>query len=252
MSRILVIEDDSVEYNSMMTSLAASDYEVMGARNAQEALNSIHQSIFDVVIKNVSSTESDSQKIYHAIKDKNPPTRVILLSDVACVPKAIALMKIGADDFLQKPLSMEMLEIKVQQALNNRTLSNEVDFLRHESGLIYQFNDIIGKCPQMEKIFTVLRKITRSNATVLITGETGTGKELIAGAIHYNSPRSAKPFVSVNCAALQETLLSGKNRSNPRRQEMHPAKEVFVYKVFGVGLRLLCLPFPRASACPGS
>ena len=207
MPRILVIEEDSVEYNRMMTTLASRDYEVAGARNAQEALNSIHASIFDAVVESVGSTKPEGHRVYHAIKEKNPPTRVILVSDVAYVPGAVELMKIGADDFLQKPLSMDMLEIKVQQALNNRSLSNEVDFLRHESGLIYQFTDIIGKCPQMEKIFTVLKRIAQSNATVLITGETGTGKELIAGAIHYNSERKTRPFVSVNCAALQETLL---------------------------------------------
>jgi len=207
MPRILVIEEDNAEYNRMMATLASRGYEVIGARNAQTALNCIHESIFDVVVKNIGLTKPETHEIYHAIREKNPPTRIILVSDVAYVSKAAELMKIGADDFLQKPLNMDMLEIKVRQALNNRTLSNEVDFLRHGSGLIYHFSDIIGKCPQMEKIFSVLRKITRSNVTVLITGETGTGKELIAGAIHYNSERRKRPFVSVNCAALQETLL---------------------------------------------
>ena len=207
MPRILVIEEDRAECKRMMTTLARPDYEVVGARNPEEALKSIHESIFDVVVKNVETTEPDGYKIYHAIKEKNPPTRVILLSDAPGVPKAVELMKIGADDFLQKPLSMDMLQIKVGQALHSRNLSNEIDFLRHESGLIYRFDDIIGDCPQMQKIFGVLKKVARSNATVLITGETGTGKEVIAGAIHYNSERKRKPFVSVNCAALQETLL---------------------------------------------
>jgi len=207
MPRILVIEKDRAECKRMMVTLARPDFEIVGARNAEEALKSIQESIFDVVVKNIEATESDGHKIYHAIKEKNPPTRVILLSDAVGVPKAVELMKIGADDFLQKPLSMDMLEIKVGQALHNRTLSNEIDFLRHESGLIYRFDDIIGDCPQMQKIFAVLKRIARSNATVLITGETGTGKEVIAGAIHYNSERKRRPFVSVNCAALQETLL---------------------------------------------
>lgn len=207
MPRVLVIEADKTEYARMMAAFAKKGYEVIGARSTEAALDCIHESIFDVVVNNVGLTKPASNKVYYAIKEKNPPTRVILVSDLAYVSNAVELMKIGADDFLQKPLSMEMLEIKVQQALNNRSLSNEVDFLRHESGLIHQFNDIIGNCPQMQKIFTVLRRITRSNATVLITGETGTGKELIAGAIHYNSERRSRPFVSVNCAALQETLL---------------------------------------------
>lgn len=207
MPRILLIEEDPVEINRMMATLGRRDYEVVGAKNAAEALKSIRESLFDVVVKNIGSAKPDGQKIYHAIKEKNPPTRVILVSHPAYVPKAVELMRIGADDFLQKPLSMDMLEIKVSQALQRRSLSNEVDFLRHESGLIYRFDDIIGQCSQMQKIFSVLKRVARSNATVLITGETGTGKEVIAGAIHYNSERKQKPFVSVNCAALQETLL---------------------------------------------
>ena len=207
MPRILLIDEDNTEYNRMMAMLASSGYEVIGARTTQAALDSIHESIFDVVVEKVGSTKPESHAIYQAIKEKNPPTRVILVSDAAHVSTAVELMQMGADDFLQKPLSMDMLEIKVRQALNNRSLSNEVDFLRHESGLIYDFNDIQGQCPQMQRIFSVLKRITRSNASVLITGETGTGKELIAGAIHYNSERRNRPFVSVNCAALQETLL---------------------------------------------
>ncbi len=207
MPRILLIEKDQTDYDRIMATFAGTGHEVIGARNAQAALNHIHESIFDVVVENVGMATSENQTIYRAIKGKNPPTRVILVSDADHVSKAVDLMKVGADDFLQKPLSMDILEIKVQQALNNRILSHEVEFLRHESGLIHQFTDIIGECPQMQRIFSVLRKISPSNATVLITGETGTGKELIAGAIHYNSDRRNRPFVSVNCAALQETLL---------------------------------------------
>jgi len=207
MPRILVIEGDHAECSRMMAAFARKGYEVMAATDTQVALSCIHESLFDIVVKDLNLTGSDSHKVYHAVKEKNFPTRIILVSDVDHVSEAVELMRIGADDFLQKPLSMDMLEIKVQHSLKNRTLSNEVDFLRHEAGLIYHFSDIIGNCPQMQKIFSVLRRITRSNATVLITGETGTGKELIAGAIHYNSERKQKPFVSVNCAALQETLL---------------------------------------------
>jgi DNA-binding NtrC family response regulator len=207
MSRILLIEEDHAEFTRMMDTLAGSGHEVLRAKNAEAALDCIHQSIFDVVVENLGSTSADSYMIYHAIKEKNPPTRVILVSDLAHVREAVKLMKIGADDYLQKPLNMDMLELKVRHVLNSRSLANEVDFLRHESGLIYRFDDLKGTCPQMDRIFAVLKRITQSNATVLITGETGTGKELIAGAIHYNSDRRSRPFVSVNCAALQETLL---------------------------------------------
>jgi Nif-specific regulatory protein len=106
-----------------------------------------------------------------------------------------------------KPFEIEEMEVKIEKALEHRRLRHEIDYLRHTQNDIYDFDRIIGASGALQRVLDVVRKVARSNATVLIRGETGTGKELIAGAIHHNSPRAGRNFVKVNCAALQENLL---------------------------------------------
>jgi Nif-specific regulatory protein len=108
---------------------------------------------------------------------------------------------------VQKPFEIEEMEVKIDKALEHRRLRHEIDYLRHTQSDIYDFDRIIGASGALQRVLDVVKKVARSNATILIRGETGTGKELIAGAIHHNSPRAGRNFVKVNCAALQENLL---------------------------------------------
>jgi Nif-specific regulatory protein len=116
-------------------------------------------------------------------------------------------MKIGAVDFVQKPFEIEEMELKIEKAIELRHLKHQVDYLRHAQGDIYAFDRIVGASGALQHVLGMVSKVARSNSTILIRGETGTGKELIAGAIHHNSLRATKAFVKVNCAALQENLL---------------------------------------------
>jgi DNA-binding NtrC family response regulator len=116
-------------------------------------------------------------------------------------------MKIGAFDFVQKPFEIEEMELKIEKAIELRHLKHQVDYLRHEQQEVYDFDRIVGASGALQHVLTIVKKVARSNSTVLIKGETGTGKELIAGAIHHNSHRANRAFVKVNCAALQENLL---------------------------------------------
>ena len=116
-------------------------------------------------------------------------------------------MKIGAFDYVQKPFEIEEMEVKIEKALEMRRMRHELEYLRHTQHDIYDFDRIVGSSAALQKVLDVVSKVAKSNTTVLIRGETGTGKELIAGAIHHNSLRAARNFVKVNCAALQENLL---------------------------------------------
>jgi Nif-specific regulatory protein len=116
-------------------------------------------------------------------------------------------MKSGAFDYVQKPFEVEEMEVKIEKALDVRRMQHQIDYLRHAQGDIYDFDRIIGSSGALEKVLGVVRKVAKSNTTVLVRGETGTGKELIAGGIHHNSHRAARNFIKVNCAALQENLL---------------------------------------------
>jgi transcriptional regulator with GAF, ATPase, and Fis domain len=116
-------------------------------------------------------------------------------------------MKIGAFDYVQKPFEIEEMEVKIEKALEMKRLKNELEYLRGTQQDIYDFDRIVGSSTALQKVLDIVKKVAKSNTTVLIRGETGTGKELIAGAIHHNSLRTSRNFVKVNCAALQENLL---------------------------------------------
>jgi len=137
----------------------------------------------------------------------HPTTAVILMTAFGSVNTAVEAMKIGAFDYVQKPFEIEEMELKVEKALEHRRLKHEIEYLRHTQQDIYDFDRIIGASGALQSVLAIVKKVAKSNTTCLIRGETGTGKELIAGAIHHNSLRAARNFVKVNCAALQENLL---------------------------------------------
>ena len=150
---------------------------------------------------------STGLEVLKTARSVHPTSAVILMTAFGSVSTAVEAMKIGAFDYVPKPFEIEEMEVKIEKALELRRMQHQIDYLRHAQGDIYEFNHIIGSSGALERVLSVVRKVARSNTTVLIRGETGTGKELIAGAIHHNSLRAAKNFIKVNCAALQENLL---------------------------------------------
>jgi Nif-specific regulatory protein len=150
---------------------------------------------------------SDGMDVLRTTRTTHPTSSVILMTAFGSVSTAVEAMKNGAFDYVQKPFEIEEMEVKIEKALEMRRMQHQIDYLRHAQGDIYDFDRIIGSSGALEKVLGVVRKVAKSNTTVLVRGETGTGKELIAGAIHHNSTRAARNFIKVNCAALQENLL---------------------------------------------
>ncbi|RMF91368.1 MAG: sigma-54-dependent Fis family transcriptional regulator, partial [Nitrospinota bacterium] len=141
------------------------------------------------------------------VKDLSPDTMVVMMTAFGSVDSAVEAMKAGAYDYLSKPFKIEELLLILERALEKWRLHKEVTSLRHEVWGRYQFDNLIGKSKSMQDLFELIQRIAKAKTTVLIYGKSGTGKELVAKAIHYNSPRREKPFVTVNCAALPESLL---------------------------------------------
>jgi two-component system response regulator HydG len=137
----------------------------------------------------------------------HPSTAVILMTAFGSVNTAVEAMKIGAFDYVQKPFEIEEMEVKIEKALEMKRMKHELDYLRGTQQDIYEFDRIVGSSAALQRVLDIVKKVAKSNTTVLVRGETGTGKELIAGATHHNSLRAARNFVKVNCAALQENLL---------------------------------------------
>ena len=134
-------------------------------------------------------------------------TVVVLMASATSVEDVAAVMQAGAADFIQRPYGLDELCLRLEKALKVRFYEHELTYLRHERDIIYRFENFIGESQAIKDVFALLSKVSASNASILISGETGTGKELVAGAIHYSSPRAAKSFIKVNCAALHDNLL---------------------------------------------
>ncbi len=207
MGRILIADDHDALRRSLARALREAGHDVEEAPDGNAAITLLHESHFDIVVSDLRMGGSDGLDVLRTTKTLHPSTSVILMTAFGSVGTAVEAMKSGAFDYVQKPFEVEEMEVKIQKALDLRRLHHELDYLRHTQRDIYDFDRIVGTSPALERVLAVVRKVAKSNTTVLIRGETGTGKELIAGAIHHNSLRASRNFVRVNCAALQENLL---------------------------------------------
>ena len=207
MGRILIADDHDSLRRGLAQALAEAGHDVEEAPNGNAAIEKLHEGFFDVVVSDLKMGGSTGLDVLKTAKTLHPTTAVILMTAFGSVSTAVEAMKAGAFDYVQKPFEVEEMEVKIDKALEMRRMQHQIDYLRHAQGDIYDFDRIIGSSGALEKVLGVVRKVAKSNTTVLIRGETGTGKELIAGAIHHNSHRAARNFIKVNCAALQENLL---------------------------------------------
>jgi DNA-binding NtrC family response regulator len=207
MGRILIADDHDALRRGLVRGLTEGGHDVEEASNGNAAIERLHDSYFDVVLSDLKMGGSDGLDVLRTARALHPTTSVILMTAFGSVNTAVEAMKIGAFDYVQKPFEIEEMEVKIAKALEHKRLKNELDYLRGAQQDIYDFDKIVGSSPALQRVLDIVKKVAKSNTTVLIHGETGTGKELIAGAIHHNSLRNARNFVKVNCAALQENLL---------------------------------------------
>ena len=207
MGRILVADDHDSLRRGLVQALVDAGHAVEEASNGNVALERLHGGSFDVVLTDLRMGGSDGLDVLRTAKALHPNAAVILMTAFGTVHTAVEAMKSGAFDYVTKPFGVEEMEVKIEKALEHRRLRNEIDYLRHTQPDIYDFDRILGSSGALQRTLDVVRKVARSSTTVLVRGETGTGKELIAGAIHHNSQRASRSFVKVNCAALQENLL---------------------------------------------
>ena len=207
MGRILIADDHDAVRRGLARGLTEAGHEVQEASNGNAAIEQLHDSYFDVVLSDLRMGGSDGMDVLRTTRALHPTTAVILMTAFGSVNTAVEAMKIGAFDYVQKPFEIEEMEVKIEKALEVKRLKHELEYLRGTQQDIYEFDRIVGSSPALQSVLDIVKKVAKSNTTVLIRGETGTGKELIAGAIHHNSLRNARNFVKVNCAALQENLL---------------------------------------------
>jgi two-component system NtrC family response regulator len=207
METILIVDDEKNYLVVLSAFLSGEGYETLTADNAELALEIVESADLDLILTDMKMPTMDGIELLKRVKEKSPDVPVVVMTAYGTVEKAVEAMQLGAFNFIQKPFQNETLRQMIHHAVSTyRVLKENRSLVQALEGR-YRFDNIIGKSKSMQAIFDMIQKVAHTKATVLITGESGSGKELIARAIHYNSPRRNKPFVAVSCAALTETLL---------------------------------------------
>src|SRR5262245_60479812 len=205
--RILVVDDEPAFRTGISKLLEGEGFEVVAEDSPYLAIDRLRAENFDVVLSDYKMDGMDGIALMREIKSFNPEMPVIVLTGFGSVETAVEAMKLGAFDYITKPTEFGVLAHRIRRALEENRRTAELKALREALELKFSFANIIGKNRRMLEVFRLIGQIAETDVTVLVRGETGTGKELVARAIHYHSPRKAQPFVAVNCTALSETLL---------------------------------------------
>jgi two-component system response regulator HydG len=205
--RVLVVDNDIVHARTMGEGLERLGFRCTIAGGGNEGGRKLEQEAFDVVVTDLMMNDIGGLEILARAKKASPETEVIVVTGHGTIPSAVAAMQQGATTYLQKPLDLSHLRQAVERASEGIRLKRQNAELNRRLDEKFGFEGVVGSSPQMLSLIERLKRIAPTDATVLIQGETGTGKELVAQAIHQNSPRKAKPFVALNCAALSENIL---------------------------------------------
>ncbi len=207
MARILIADDQKNMRTSLAMMLRRAGHDVAEAKDGDDACEAIDDEAYDLVLTDLRMGDVTGIDVLRHTRENSPQTEVIVMTAYGTIESAVEAMKLGAWDYIQKPFTEDELLVKIDKALERRWLTGEVSLLTQEFKERYKFENVVGRSRAVREILTRIIKIAPTDTTVLITGDSGTGKELIAKAIHANSKRSDRPFVPVNCAAISETLL---------------------------------------------
>jgi DNA-binding NtrC family response regulator len=207
MGRILVIDDEPDVLNIIVEILKTAGYDVVSAPNGEAGIKALDSNIFDLVFTDLMMPGIGGMDVLQHAVTRSPRTLCIILTGYGTIESSVEAIKNGAFDYITKPITSKALLIAVEKALNFQSLKEENSRLKKELQKKYRFNNIVGTSKAMRKVFDLIEKVADTDGTVLISGASGTGKELIATAIHYNSSRGDKPMVVINCGAIPEELL---------------------------------------------
>ncbi len=203
---ILIVDDEKDIRESLSAVLQSEGYICTEAENGETALEKVEASNFDIIISDIVMPRVDGMKLLEKSLQISPSTLIVLMTAYASIETAISALRIGAADYLLKPIEFDEVIMRVKQLLKQKQLILENKLLRQQIDKRFNFNNIIGQSKSMQEIYGMIKQISTAPTNVLITGASGTGKELVARAIHNNSNRSGQPFIPVNCGAIATNL----------------------------------------------
>ena len=203
----MIVDDEKIVRESLFHWFTKLGHTVERASSGFEALEILEKNPFDVLFVDIRMPEMNGIELLEKVKTEYPETAVIIITAFGSIETAVKAMKLGASDYLLKPFKPDYLSLVMEKITQQVKLSSEYNYLKGRLEKITRFDDIIGQGPAMQKIFDLIPEVAQSDASILLTGETGTGKELVAKAIHAKSKRSHFPFIPINCGAIPDSLL---------------------------------------------
>ena len=204
--RILIVEDDPKMRDALQYIMRKEGYGVDAVGEGESALEKLKTTDYELIISDLKLPGMDGMDVLRAAKKYKPYVGVIVITAYGTIDSAVVAMKSGAEDYITKPFNIDHIRLVVKKALEKRELSTRNALLESQLRRKYRFENIIGNSEAMIAVYRMIEQVKDSRTTVLLRGETGTGKELVARAIHFNSVRAANPFIPLNCAALSENL----------------------------------------------
>ena len=205
--KILIVDDEPTIRETLSLVLKEEKYECDLAENGAEGLKRVKEKNFDLIITDLKMPEMGGLELMEKVKTISPKTSVMIITAYASLESAIQALRLGAYDYIIKPLDFDDVILRIKRLMDHRELLNENEYLRKEVQEKFSVSNIIGESEPMQDVFNLIRKVAATKGNVLITGKSGTGKELVARAIHYNSPRQTKRFVAINCGAIVDNLM---------------------------------------------
>ena len=204
---VLIVDDDLNHLKTLKAIIGSWGYTVYDAEDGKKAVERVKERSYDLILLDVRMAELDGIAAMKQIKGYNPAIPILIMTAYSSVDTAVEALKSGAYDYLTKPIDFDELKLTIERALEHSVLKTENQYLKDRLSADYELHNIIGKSQPMKELVDMLAMVAPSEATVLITGDSGTGKELIAKSVHHNSPRREEPLIIVNCAAITESLL---------------------------------------------
>jgi two-component system response regulator HydG len=205
--KIMIVDDEKIVRESFRLWLEKAGHIVDSSESGFEALEKLTETEFDLLFVDIKMPGMDGIELLGKIKEKYPDIFVVIITAYGSIESAVHAMKKGATDYLLKPFKPGLLNLIMEKINQQKKIASEVNYLKDKLERITRFDNIIGQSPPMEEIFRLIPEVATSNISVLLTGETGTGKELVAKAIHAKSDRANHPFIAINCGAIPESLL---------------------------------------------
>ncbi len=205
--RLMIVDDEMIVRESLLNWLRKYGHEIDTAASGSEALEKIEQKHFQLLFVDIKMPGMDGLELLERVRKDYPDTLVVIITAHGSIESAARAMRAGASDYLLKPFKPDQLSLVMERIIRQQKITSDYHYVKGRLDQITQFDNIIGQSPPMEKLYSLILGVAQSDASVLITGETGTGKELVAKAIHAKSPRAQLPYVAINCGALPDALM---------------------------------------------